>query len=186
VLLWGIDDARLFVHFVEHIASINGAGAAAHTQGGSRVARHGGDAPRHLLQHAMGESCAGEKSWGELLLLSRLEVEMELGRGTMEAAGSHGEYLCQWEEGRRLPNLLRIGEDCRGKTLLLLLLYGLSREEEERRGAVSTCCCNREEGERGRAPPLEREGARPPLLCLGMKKGEEGRAPWTGEKLPAP
>jgi hypothetical protein len=81
-----IDDAWLVVHFVEHIATINGAGATAHTQGGSRVARHGGAAPRHLLQHALGEGCACEERRGELLLLSHLEGEMELGRGAMEAA----------------------------------------------------------------------------------------------------
>jgi hypothetical protein len=68
VLLWGIDDAWLVVHFVKHIASINCAGAAAHTLGGSRVARHGGDAPWHLLQSAMGEGCACEERRGELLL----------------------------------------------------------------------------------------------------------------------
>jgi hypothetical protein len=42
-------DVGAAAHFVERLASINGAGAAAHTQEGNRVARHGGNAPRHLL-----------------------------------------------------------------------------------------------------------------------------------------
>jgi hypothetical protein len=65
----------------------------------------------------------------------------------------------------------------------LLLLHGLGREEEERRGAGSTCCCNRDKGGREGASTTIREGGSwPPLLCLRMKKGEEGRAPWTGKK----
>jgi hypothetical protein len=46
VLLWRIDDVRLVVHFVEHISSINGAGAAARKPGGTkggRGLRCGGD-----------------------------------------------------------------------------------------------------------------------------------------------
>jgi hypothetical protein len=70
-----------------------------------------------------------------------------------------------------------------GRAHLLLLLHGLGREEEERRGAMSTCCCNRDKGGReGASTTIGEGGSSATIVVVRMKKGEEGRAPWTGKK----
>jgi hypothetical protein len=100
-------DVGAAAHFVERLASINGAGAAAHTQEGNRVTRHGGNAPRHLLQRAMGEGYACEERRGELLLCPAMRGRWSSAPCLLHAVDSRGR--------KKTRLLLREGERVREK-----------------------------------------------------------------------
>jgi hypothetical protein len=100
-------DVGAAAHFVECLASINGAGAATHTQEGNRVARHGGNAPRHLLQRAMGEGCACEERRGEPLLCPAMRGRWSSAPCLLHAVDSRGR--------KKTRLLLREGQRVREK-----------------------------------------------------------------------
>ncbi|XP_020405880.1 uncharacterized protein [Zea mays] len=81
--------------------------SSTHTQEGNRVTRHGGNAPRHLLQRAMGEGCACEERLGELLLCPAMRGRWSSAPCLLHAVDSRGR--------KKTRLLLREGERVREK-----------------------------------------------------------------------